>query len=469
MASSVRDDSRLQAPPLKGYLQVGGRARASFVGRLLFVAIAAGFTLVTRYIYVDVLGSTGLFDYMGVRVGAPSELAQVLFTVIAVLPAFWLPVHLRRPSDVIQLFLYYAVHIQTAVLMPLVSYSPIFEQFLYCVAITLGLLLLDGRYAFPKLRFPNANLSRGLFWTGIALFYIVALSSFAQSGYLSTSRFSFLDVYGQRLELGQVASNIGPLFFYLANWTGVALAPFLIIMGFYKKQGALVLSGIFIALASFIASSNKVNYMAVPAVIVSYYALRATRGRYVGVWMGSAFIALAAAVVLIDVRILQDRSAVGIPAVTWAVFHRIFSNNGFLSAIYLDLVRNQDFAFYADSFLRWLPGPRLSAPVAVLAGASFTDIPDVHANANLWADGYANLGYIGIAFASVFTATVLWLYDSISSRKDFVVTTAALIVPASVLANTATNVALTSNGVMLVFALVFLCPNIGRSEGTTRR
>src|SRR5258705_5274740 len=96
---------------------------SSLLARSLFIVSAAIFTLLSRYIYSDVVGSAGLFDYMGVRV-LPASPAQLnAFFILAILPAFWLAVHLRRPSDVVQLFLYYAVYVQAATLMPLVSYS----------------------------------------------------------------------------------------------------------------------------------------------------------------------------------------------------------------------------------------------------------------------------------------------------------------------------------------------------------
>ena len=421
--------------------------------RLLLATTALAFTIATHFVWVRVIDAAGVYAYMGVRALPNSSSTLALFWAMAVLPSLFLPIHLRRPSDIVQIFLYYSVHVPTAVLLPLVSYSSTVIQLTYCAVIAVALVALNVRYAMPAVRVPTVRVPARAFWLGIFAFYVLAMLVFARSGYLSLQSLDFLQVYAQREELTDRAAELGRLFFYMANWTGAAFAPFLIIVGLFKRRPWLVVLGIVVATASFIVSSNKANYVAVPAVIAGYYVLRASGGRYLAITMGAAFLALTAGTVLID---RSGVTGLPVPIVTFQVFHRIFTNNGYLSAVYLDLFNDHQFAFFSDSFLRWLPGPRLDAPVPVLAGASFTDVPGVWANANLWADGFANLGLWGIALTFTFTTFVLWLYDCIASRKNRVVAASALVIPASALANTSTNVALISNGMVLVFVFMYL-------------
>lgn len=421
--------------------------------RALFVVVSLAFTWANHVVWVDVLAAAGTFGYMGVRVIPKSPGSLLPFWFLAVLPACWLRIHLRRPSDLVQLFLYYAVHIPTAVLLPLVSFSSTAVQLGYTATIAVALCALDVRYLLPVLRVPTVRVPTLVFWAGVFGFYALALGVFARSGYLSLQGFDVVQVYAQRQELTDRAAEIGRLFFYLANWTGAALAPFLIIAGFHRRRFVLAILGVAVAAASFIASSNRANSVAIPAVIGGYVLLRMTRGRHLGVLLGAVFLALTALTVLLD---LSGLTGVSIPVVTFQVFHRIFTNNGFLSAIYLDAFGDHRFAYYADSFLRWIPGPRLESPVPVYAGESFTDVPGVWANANLWADAFANLGTLGIAFTTAITTMMLWVYDSITSRKNMVIAATALVMPASALANTSSNVALVSNGIFLVFVLMYL-------------
>jgi hypothetical protein len=446
------DDGTSQAPLAES---IGARA--------LFVVSALAFVIAIHVVWVRVIDAAGVYAYMGVRVLPTSTSTLLMFWTMAVLPAFFLGVHLRRPSDIVQIFLYYAVHVPTAALMPLVSYSTLGVQLAYCAAIGLALIGLNVRYAMPVARIPVITVPSSIFWLGITAFYLLALLVFARSGYLSFGSLDLLQVYAQREELTGRAAELGRLFFYMANWTGAAFAPFLIIVGLFKRRLLLVVLGIGLAGASFVVSSNRANFVAVPAVIAGYYALRSSHGRYLAVVMGAAFLTLTGLTVAIDV---SGVTGLTMPLVTFQVFHRIFTNNGYLSAIYLDLFHGHQFAFYADSFLRWLPGPRLESPVPILAGASFTDVPGVWANANLWADSYANLGMIGIGLTFAFTTFVLWLYDSITSRKNQIVAAAALVIPASALANTSTNVALVSNGMFLVFLFMYLWRGADRPGAT---
>jgi hypothetical protein len=437
-----------------GSAAVGAPSPGWWIGRLGFVLSAAAFALVTRFVYVDVIAAARVFDYMGVRANAVTWTEWLPFLAIAVLPACWMRVHMRGPSDLIQTFLYYAVHVQTAVLMPYVSESPTGRQLLFCLAVTGALLLLELRALLPRLQPPPIRPSRRLFWMAIGAFYVIAMLSFVRSGYLSVENLRLSDVYDQRAELRDRASELGKVFFYAANWSGTVVAPFLIVLGLHTRRWLLPVLGTTLAVASFVASSNRASYMAIPAAIGGYVFLRTTRGRHLGALMGAGFCALTALLLFVDVRLGLTVDGSVIPAVTYQVFHRTFSNNGYLSAIYLDTFFNRPPAFYADSFLRWVPGPRLEAAVPLIAGSTFTDVLGNFANANLWADAYANLGYPGLAFSAAFTGLVFWVYDGFASRASLVLGAAVLVVPATVLANTATQTALTSNGLMLLFPLM---------------
>ena len=65
--------------------------------RAAFVASAALFTLLTRYVYVDVLAAARVFDYMGVRANEVAWTAWLPFFVLAV--TLVLQDVLGRPRD----------------------------------------------------------------------------------------------------------------------------------------------------------------------------------------------------------------------------------------------------------------------------------------------------------------------------------------------------------------------------------
>ena len=376
----------------------------------------------------------------------------------------WLPLHLRRPSDIVQLFLFYAVHIQAVMLVPRVSSAPRSEQLIFCIAAALALLALDVRYLLPRLRVGTPRLEPRVFWACILAWCVLAFVTFQRSGYLTWQGPDLADVYLRRAELLARRPELGRVFVYAAIWSGSVFAPLLTIAGLHRKRALLVIAGISLAWASYVVSANRANYMAILPVIAGYYLLRRTKGRFLALSMGAAFIVLTLLLLGLDAALGRVTGVETPPVLTFQIFFRTFANNGFLSAIYLDVFRDLPPGWYADSFLRAFSGPRLWAPIPLIAGSSFSDVGGTWANANLWADAYANLGYLGVAMSAAFTAVVLWVYDGIAAEKSLVFASALLIIPATVLANTATQTAMTSNGLLMLFIVLAMWPYVERGE-----
>lgn len=442
--------------------RVRGGVRAPRIERLGLCLVALTFALLTEHVYVDVFVGAGIFEYMGLTARAVPGSVRLFFLALAVLPSLWLPLHMRRPSDIVQLFLYYAVYLQTVTLVPLVSSSPRFDQLTFCVAFALALLALDVRSLLPRLRVGTPRLDARVFWAGVLVWYCTAFVAFQRSGNLTLRGPAFADVYDLRAELADRLPELGKVFIYTSLWSGSVFAPLLTIAGLHRRRFLLVVAGVALAWASFVVSTNRANYMAIIPVIGGYYLLYRTEGRHLAVLMGIAFIALTGVLLGLDRTVGLIAGEKSPPLLTFQVFFRTFANNGFLSAVYLDVFRERPFGWYADSFLRAFSGPRLAAPIPRIAGSAFTDVQGNWANANVWADAYANLGYLGVAISTAFTAMVMWVYDGIAAEKSRVFTAAMLIVPASILANTSTQTALTSNGLLMLFIVVAMWPYVER-------
>jgi hypothetical protein len=83
----------------------------------------------------------------------------------------------------------------------------------------------------------------------------------------------------------------------------------------------------------------------------------------------------------------------------------------------------------------------------------------VDANANVWADAYANFGYVGIFCFTLLLAIVLWLYDSMAVDRDMRFAALVIGLPAFALANGGLLTCLLSNGMALAMLLVYLVPS----------
>src|SRR5215472_8885861 len=81
----------------------------SIMQRLLLIAGAVGYVSLFNYLYVNWLAPN--FGYMGMTYTEPPAILTVLGWVFALLPALWMPMHLRRPSQLPYWFLYLTVYI----------------------------------------------------------------------------------------------------------------------------------------------------------------------------------------------------------------------------------------------------------------------------------------------------------------------------------------------------------------------
>jgi hypothetical protein len=86
-------------------------------------------------------------------------------------------------------------------------------------------------------------------------------------------------------------------------------------------------------------------------------------------------------------------------------------------------------------------------------GSSNTD-----ANANLWAQGFADLGVPGILGFTLLVAFAIWLYDSIAAKRNLELAVLLAAMPALALSNSAPTTVLITHGGLAVAMLLYLTP-----------
>jgi hypothetical protein len=424
--------------------------------RLAFVLTACLLAVVCRDVYVDVLVADGRFAYMGVTARAVAPGEQLVFMALAILPSVFLPLDARGPSDVIRTFLFIALHVPTLVLLPFVSHSPLTDRVFYGAVATAALALITLTARVPLPRPPRVHVTPSVYWSVVAAACLVLAAIFARSGQLDWRNVDLLDVYDRRRMLAESSATLGGAFFYAATWTGGAVAPFLLAAGLQRKNWLLGVAAIGLGFTSFVASSNKLNYLVLAPVLVTWVILRRTHGRHFAPVLTGALAMAGLMVVVLDRWIVNPDG--GMPLLTWITFHRGITNNGFMSAVYLDVFRESQAALYGDSFLRRLPGIDRPIPLPEIAGSSFSAVPGSFANAGCFADAFANAGWLGMLATGVFAALVCWVSDAASRRAPLELSGATLIVAATVMTNTSIHTTLLSNGMAIALLLLWTWP-----------
>jgi hypothetical protein len=91
-------------------------------------------------------------------------------------------------------------------------------------------------------------------------------------------------------------------------------------------------------------------------------------------------------------------------------------------------------------------------------GLAYFGSSNVDANANLWAEGFADLGVPGILGFTLIAAVMIWLYDSIARRRNLELAVLLAVMPAVGLSNSAPTTVLITHGGLAAATLLFLAP-----------
>lgn len=369
------------------------------------------------YVYSYRTFTTVAWDYFGMGWNTYWSLDDIVFfTILALLPAFWVPASARRPSDLFLLLQYFLIYIPTLFLTQHASIGTLQPEQRVSFSLTLAfgmMIMIVIQRALPRLRIPRPDIPGPVMWTGI----VIAL--FASLLFLWTilGKFEIValaDIYSVRDRVTEILELRGGRFGgYSFSWANAVLLPLLVAYTLMRRRwllavivlgGYVVLFGLWGAKASLFA----------PVYLVLFYVLFGNRPSAVPSLMCLGFCALLLVPVLFgDPKIV---SAIRI-AYVGVVNMRVFAMPSLALVEYMDFFQRHALTYGSHitglSLLVDYPYD-LDVPRTVgyhYYGALMT------ANVSFWAqDGLASLGLVGIPVVSVLVALTLWLLDSVSAH-----------------------------------------------------
>src|SRR5262249_52375715 len=101
-------------------------------------------------------------------------------------------------------------------------------------------------------------------------------------------------------------------------------------------------------------------------------------------------------------------------------------------------------------------GPYFGPPQEI--GLAYFGSADVDANANFWAEGFADFGIPGIVGFTLLVALLVWIYDSIFAVHSLELGALMTAMPALNLSNTAPTTVLFTHGGLATALLLYLSP-----------
>lgn len=382
-----------------------------------------------------------LFYYLGSRYRDPDPVNYAFVVLLVLLTSALLPRVLTKASH----FILWMLFLMTAVPAALVpQYADIISRdqaFVLAVVVlaNFALVVVGARFS-PRFGGIRLRVRPDLFWTSIALVTVLVFSYLMVTTGLSLTMIdSFNDTRDIRFGYREaIAGSGGPILGYAIQLQGNVINPLLLGKGFLDRRWWLVGVGIFGQALIFSQTGFKMILLSPFALIAVVWlfqgGMRRGRTLLVGV-LGSSLLAL-----------VVDRMRGGMLIFTEVFIDRLLLIPGTLTAAHVMVFDNQEKAMWGYSFMAPFVHYPYSTTPAFLVGAQFTGSTQVTANANLFADGFANLGYAGITIEAVVLVLILWLIDSATRHLSMSITCALCLVPTLSLVNSSVFTSLLTGG-----------------------
>jgi hypothetical protein len=436
---------------------LGGHFAPRLGSRLIVLGLAAAYGFTLRYAYIALIAPKFAYLRYAYRpASAPTELANWLMMMA---PAFWLPVDCKRPSQMVLWYLYLLVLVPSILVPQYALALPVNEILLLSLSLTVAFHFLGVAPKLPLLSLPRIDVSPAAFWAAFATLtlalYGLVLIAFGASFTVP----SVASVYTTRFAYKAQLEQAGALAGYAVFWLAEVINPILIAVGLTRRR-YWVAAGAFTGQVLLLATTGFKTIAVASVLLAALIVMLRREGKRLGLLL------LAGSTGLIVICATIDHFARTI-IFTSVLVRRAIITPGLLTGIYYEYFSQHHPALLASSFLRFVVESPYSLPPAQIIGAAYFEGPQTNANANLWADAYANFRYPGMLFMTVALGGVLWLLDSVTAnlpRRDALLFAA---VPALALCNSSLQTAFVSHGIAMVLLFSYLMPAQQRSERTT--
>jgi hypothetical protein len=369
--------------------------------------------------------------------------------ILAAIPSLWMPARLERPSQVVYWMLYMLVLVP-ACLVPLYALDDQSSgPLLLATSLVIAFALVGTIYRFPLLPLPRMRVHSYEFKIALLLLSICSYALIVSSFGFQFHYIAFDDTYIVRAQFQNSVDQAPMLVGYAIGWQAWVVNPLVMAIGLRSRRASWIVAGAIGEYAIYSITAFRSMLFSAALLLYLLWAMRSHRAfgaRLISMW--TALFAGAGALQLAGFSIIPE-SLLGV---------RMTALPGLLTGYYYEYFSSHPKTHLGHSIFRFF----LDYPYAVeppyLIGAIYFHSPSNDANANVWADAYANFGYLGVIAFTLLLAALLWLYDSMATECDIRLATLAMALPAFSLANGALLTSLLTNGMGLAMMLVYLMP-----------
>ncbi|MBC6300412.1 hypothetical protein [Listeria booriae] len=410
------------------------------------------YVLLLHISYVDFISPN--FSYLGYRHVSVDSISIALTIALIFCPLLIAKVGVTQPSGILFWILYAIVYIPV-LLIPNYLYGVVpWENWLTDFVLLGSMLLLYSVSSWRLLHIPLIKIKK----TIVQWMYVILTTSFflyivKVSGIHLKPPTDSEDIYAARLSFRQHTS---PVVGYGMQWLAKIFNPILVVYGLVNKKWMFILLGFAMQYLLFTTNGLKSTLMSTALLILVAVALR-KKGRYFSILFVGGLSCLLCLSVGYDYMTSSYE-------MTSLLSRRMIFTPGLLMNYYVDFFSHHEQMHLSYSILSGIfTNPYATTPPFII-GEVYFNRPDMAANANFFADGFANFGYSGIAIYIAVAAIIMWIYNSLAEGAIKLFAMLLLVMPVWSLTDTSLTTVFLTHGLLLAIISLYFIKCSGGEE-----
>jgi len=392
-----------------------------------------------------------VYAYQGLVDASPAVSALAIAGVLALAPAAWLPVAARRPSTLL-LWIVYLVGYVPAIVVPVFMVGRIEAVLPFDVALLASMAIVGALVRLPPAPVTIAPLSLSTFTRVLVGLAVLCLIYVAATFGIHAPP-SLADIYSTRAQFSaEVPASLAGG--YIVPWASNALHPMLLALGIARRRLPLVLlalagQGLIYSVTGY--RTTLFSVLLTPLIYLGVTRARASFG-VVATAAASAILlfAVASPLTSLETRALATRTLATPAEIGW---------------FYYDYFSVHQPYRLSHSFLRSFEAhPYIEEPADLIGPLYFApDKPS--ANANLWADAFANFRVWGVILFTFAFGLALLVVDGLGRDRDLRVAGGMLAMVGLSLTNSGFFTVVLTLGLAFGSVLMALMPAMSDARG----
>ncbi len=413
--------------------------------RVALIASSVLLCVVLNYSYAEIESHS--FSHLGLIYNPPAVGYVLLGYLLAIAPAFWMPITLERPSQIVLWWLYVAIVIPSMFLPFHILSLPSHETALLPLSYFGCFLLIcvSVRY-MPEIKPPSFHLNSDALCMWLAFFVIVMCVVISTKEGFHVS-LSLEDVYTRRLESRDSVVG-GSLRSYALAGLRWSIAPILIAQGIIRKKPLWMAAGVLGAIYSFSFSGEKMTIF-LPFYLLGLSLLVVRFRRHFGMMYLLGF----TAVILMGI---YEHYCMNSEYISLHISRRQLFSPALLNVYYYDFFSQHGFTWFADSLLQWFIDSPYELRPGPLIGSTYFGNAENNCVANFWAVGFSEIGFAGMVFYSLILAFLLKFLDTLGKTGHFSLTCLVAGLMSLSWGSSGLFTSILSSGIAIDFALLCL-------------